>query len=106
MVTHPNISIFVSQISKFMHAPRTPHLEAINRILRYLKDTPGKRIWMRNNNSNKIYSYSNADCAESYDRKLTTGFCTFVGGNLVTWKNKKQNIVTRNIEPWHQRQAS
>ena len=31
-VTRPDISFAVSQISKFMHAPRTPHLDAVNRI--------------------------------------------------------------------------
>jgi hypothetical protein len=35
-VTRPNISFFISQISRFMHSPRTPQLDAINRILRYL----------------------------------------------------------------------
>jgi hypothetical protein len=34
--------------------------------------------------------------AESYDRKSTTGFCTFVGRNLVIWTSKKQNIVSRS----------
>jgi len=40
--------------------------------------------------------YSDADWAGSFDRKSTTGFCTFVGGNLVTWKSKKQNVVARS----------
>jgi hypothetical protein len=83
-VTRPDISFSINQISKFMHAPRTPHLEAINRILRYLKGTPGKEVWMKNNNSNEICGYSDVDWAGSYDRKSTTGYCTFVGGNLVT----------------------
>ena len=95
-VTRPDISFSVSQISKFMHSPRTPHLEAINRILRYLKGNPGKGILMKNNNSNNICGYSDADWAGSFDRKSTTGFCTFVGGNLVTWKSKKQNVVARS----------
>ena len=34
-VTRPDISFAVSQVSQFMHAPRTLHLDAINRILRY-----------------------------------------------------------------------
>ena len=79
-----------------MHSPRTPHLEAINKILRYLKGNPGMGIWMKNNNSNTICGYSDADWAGSFDRKSTTGFCTFVGGNLVTWKSKKQNVVARS----------
>jgi hypothetical protein len=95
-VTRPDLSFAVSQISKFMHSPRTPHLDVVNRILRYLKRSPGKEIWMRKNNTNAICSYSNANWAESFDRKSTIGFCTFVGGDLVTWKNKKQNVVARS----------
>jgi hypothetical protein len=95
-VTRPDISFSISQISQFMHSPRTQHLKAINRVLRYLKGTPGKGIWMKNNNSNEICGYSDADWAGSFDRKSTIGFCTFVGENLVTWKSKKQNVVARS----------
>ena len=28
-----------------------------------------------------------------YDRKSTLGYCTFVGGNLVTWRSKKPVVV-------------
>jgi hypothetical protein len=37
--------------------------------------------------------FSDADWTGSCDR---TGFCTFVGGNLITWKSKKQNVVVRS----------
>jgi hypothetical protein len=73
-VTRPNISFFVSQISRFMHSPRTTHLNAIDRILRYLKGTPGMGVWMKNNNYNDICAYSNADWAESFERKSTARF--------------------------------
>jgi hypothetical protein len=43
-----------------------------------------------------IVGYSDVDWAGSYDRKSTTGYCTFVGGNLVTWKSKKQNVIARS----------
>jgi hypothetical protein len=68
-VTRPDISFFVCQMSKFMHTPRTPYLEAIHKILRYLKDTPGKEIQMKRNNSNNICDYSNADWVRNFDRK-------------------------------------
>ena len=29
------------------------------------------------------------------DRKSTSGYCTYVGGNLVTWRSKKQNVISR-----------
>jgi hypothetical protein len=83
-VMRPDMSFVVSQISKFMHSPRTPHLDVVNRILRYLKGTLGKGIWMRKNNINNMCGYSGVDWVGSFDRKSTTDFCTFVGGNLVT----------------------
>jgi hypothetical protein len=83
-IMRPDMSFTVTQINKFMHSPRIPHLDVINRILRYLKGTLMKRIGMRKNNINTICGYSDADWVRRFDRKLTTDFCTFVGGNLVT----------------------
>jgi Reverse transcriptase (RNA-dependent DNA polymerase) len=88
-VTRPDIAFAVSVVSQFMYAARTSHLSTIDRILIYLKGTPGQEIWMKKNITNNVVGYSDADWAGSCDRKSTTGFCTFVGGNLVTWKIKK-----------------
>ncbi|KAA0067119.1 Cysteine-rich RLK (receptor-like protein kinase) 8 [Cucumis melo var. makuwa] len=41
--TRPDISFAVSVVSQFMQAPYEKHMETVNRILRYLKNTPGKR---------------------------------------------------------------
>ena len=30
------------------------------------------------------------------DRRSTFGYCSSVGGNLVTWQSKKQNVVARS----------
>jgi hypothetical protein len=95
-VTRRDIAFVVSLVSEFMHAPKTTHLETVDRILKYLKGSLGQVIWMRKNETNSIIGYSYADWAGSYDRKSTTGYCTFVGGNLMTWKIKKQNVVARS----------
>jgi hypothetical protein len=83
-VTRPDISFTVSVISQFMYAPRTGHLNAIDRIHRHLKGTPGQGILMQKNGTNDVVDFSDADWAGSCDRKSITDFCTFVGGNLVT----------------------
>lgn len=41
--------------------------------------------------------YTDADYARSIvDRRSTTRYCMFLGGNLVTWRSKKQNVVARS----------
>ena len=47
------------------------------------------------NRSTEIVGYCDADWAgDRVDRRSTTGYCTFIGGNLVTWKSKKQKVVS------------
>lgn len=77
--------------------PREPHLQAAYRILHYLKSNPGKGILFKRNNILTLEAYTDADYAGSLvDRRSTTGYCTFLGGNLVTWRSKKQNVVARS----------
>jgi len=41
--------------------------------------------------------YTDVDYAGSIvDRRSTIGYCMFLGGNLVTWRSKKQNVVARS----------
>ena len=42
--TRPDIAFAVSVVSRYMHEPRSEHLEAVYRILRYLKGSPGKGL--------------------------------------------------------------
>ncbi|BBG98966.1 hypothetical protein Prudu_008502 [Prunus dulcis] len=43
-ITRPDITYAVHVLSRFMHEPRIPHMDAAVRILRYLKYTPGQGI--------------------------------------------------------------
>ncbi|KAM2140366.1 hypothetical protein ACFX1Q_006779 [Malus domestica] len=80
-----------------MHSPTMEHFNLVKSILRYLKGYVGRGIIMKNNASTQITGYCDADWAgNSIDRKSTTGYCTFVGGNLVSWKSKKQTVVARS----------
>ncbi|MCI21565.1 gag-pol polyprotein [Trifolium medium] len=88
--TRPDIAYAVSVVSQFMHNPSDEHMDAVNRILRYLKSSPGKGLMFSKNNHLNVEGYTDADWAGNVlDRKSTSGYFTFVGGNLVTWRSKK-----------------
>ena len=95
--TRPNIAFAVSVVSQHMHATLDTHMEAVYRILRYLKGSPGKGLFFKKCEGQGVEIYTDADRAGSQsDRRSTTGYCTFVWGNLVTWRSKKQTVVARS----------
>nr|KYP49028.1 hypothetical protein KK1_029231 [Cajanus cajan] len=95
--TRPDIAYAASSISQFMHSPKETHLQVAHRILRYLKGTLGRGILFKRNSNVKLEAYTNVDYAGSIvDRRSITGYCTFLGGNLVTWRTKKQGVVARS----------
>ncbi|KAL5537662.1 hypothetical protein UlMin_045498 [Ulmus minor] len=92
--TRSDIAYAVCVVSQFKNDPRKPYMDAIERILRYLKSTPGKGLLFTKHNHLKVEGYIDADWAGSADnRRSTSGYFTFVGGNLVTWRSKKQPVV-------------
>ncbi|XP_038904363.1 secreted RxLR effector protein 161-like [Benincasa hispida] len=89
--TRPDISYAVSVVSQFMQAPCEEHMTTVERILRYLKGTPGKGLMFKKSDKCCIEAYIDFNWVGSVvDRKSTSGYCTFVWGNLVTWRSKKQ----------------
>lgn len=76
-------------------------------MLRYLKLSPGKGILFSEHNHLQLEAFIDADWAGSMnDRRYNSGYCTFVGGNLLTWRSKEQTVVVRstmrqNINLWH-----
>lgn len=92
--TRLEISYAVGVVSQFMHRPQKDHMEAVWRIIRYLKGTTGHGILFRAHGHLHITGYTDADWAGNpVDRRSTSGYFTFVGGNLVTWRSKKQKVV-------------
>ncbi|XP_076894743.1 uncharacterized protein LOC143547130 [Bidens hawaiensis] len=71
-----------------------PHMEAVWRIIKYLKGTPGHGVLFKKNGHLETQVYTDADWAgDKGNRRSTSGYFTLVGGNLVTWRSKKQKVV-------------
>ncbi|XP_043697527.1 uncharacterized mitochondrial protein AtMg00810-like, partial [Telopea speciosissima] len=96
-VTCPYISFAVGVISQFMQCPKKIHWDAACRVLRYLKSALGKGLIYRPNRNANLVGFSDVVWAGADgERRSTSGYCTFVGGNLVTWKSKKQTTFAQS----------
>ncbi|KAM2672014.1 hypothetical protein EV1_007763 [Malus domestica] len=95
--TRPDIVYAVSMVSQFMHAPSETHMDAVNRILRYLKSAPGKGLMFSKHDHLDVKGYTDADWAGDVTNRLSTsGYFVIVRGNLVSWCSKKQKVVARS----------
>ena len=96
-VTRPDIAHSVSVVSHYMSSPTVDNWAVVEHILCYLKGAPGRGILYDNHGKNRVECFTDADWAGSKeDRRSTSGYCVFVGGNLVSWKSKKQGVVSRS----------
>lgn len=70
------------------------HLEAVYKILRYLKNLLERGLLFSKIGERKIEVLFNVDLARLVkDKRSTTGYCTFIwGNNLVTCRSKKHNL--------------
>ncbi|KAJ9541134.1 hypothetical protein OSB04_027640 [Centaurea solstitialis] len=95
--TRPDIAYAVQQICLFMHAPREPHFAFMKRILRYIQGTLDHGLRIHVSRAQSLTAYSDADwggCPDS--RRSTSGYCIFLGDNLVSWSSKRQPTISRS----------
>nr|KYP65464.1 Copia protein [Cajanus cajan] len=80
-----------------MANPTKSHLGATKRVLKYLKGCPNKGLYFKRNSPIHLIGFSDADWATCVStRRSVTSYCFFIGNSLISWKTKKQNIVSRS----------
>lgn len=95
--TRPDVSFSVNYLSRYQNCYNETHYKYALRILKYLYLTRDLKLtYRRNENVNIIDCYVDADWAgDSLDRKSTTGYVIRLFGNVIYWKSRKQNSVTK-----------
>ena len=102
MNSRPDIAYSVSQVCRFTHDPREPHVKAVKMIVRYLKATKDRGLILKPDKSLALDSYVDADFAGLYgveDRtdpvcvKSRTGYFIMIGGCPLVWKSKLQQLI-------------
>ncbi|CAN6487417.1 unnamed protein product [Victoria cruziana] len=99
--TRPDIAYSVNQVSQFMHSPTDCHMKAVKHILRYLKSTIGDGLTYTHTEAtlegHTLSTYTDVDWAGDPDeRRSISGYCIYLGANLISWSSRKQRAVSRS----------
>jgi hypothetical protein len=102
--TRPNIAYAVQQICLHMHDPRDQHLTLVKQVLRYVKGTLHHGLQLTPSTTDHLVSYTDADwvgCPDTH--RSTSGYCVFLGHNLVSWSSRRQHIISCRVPSSRQR---
>jgi hypothetical protein len=95
--TRPNLAYSVGIVSRFMDKPKSSHLIAVKRILRYVKGTIDYGVFFPANdrkNECKLMGYTDSNwCGDVEDRKSTAGYIFYFGEAPISWCSKKEPVV-------------
>ena len=95
MCTRPDISFAVQNVARKMQNPTEDDWNAVKRIIQYLKSTKDFKLTYTKNTNSKLVGYSDASYApNSKDRKSISGYIFIKNGAAISWKSKKQPIVS------------
>ncbi|GJY98781.1 ribonuclease H-like domain-containing protein [Tanacetum coccineum] len=95
--TRPDLSYAVQQVCLYMHDPREPHFTALKRIMRYVQGTLELGLQLYASATTSLVGYTDADWAGCPStRRSTSGYCVFLGDNLLSWSAKRQHTISRS----------
>jgi hypothetical protein len=96
-LTRPNLSFYVNYVSQFLQSPSLASMKMVRRILRYVKGSIHFGLHLTGDTTLDLCGFFDADWAGCpTTRRSTTGFCTFLGRNIISWCAKKQPTISRS----------
>nr|KYP63315.1 hypothetical protein KK1_017884 [Cajanus cajan] len=92
--SRPDTMFSVYIYARFQVRPKEVHLQAVKRILRYLKGTANLGINFYKSQHFSLLGNCDADyVGDKWERKNTSGGCHFLGRYLVSWTSKRQSTI-------------
>jgi hypothetical protein len=86
----------VRKLSQFVSNPRDDHWQDLERVMRYLKGIVSYGIHYTGY-PRVLEGYCNANwISDANEMYATSGYVFLLGGGAISWKSRKQTILTRS----------
>ncbi|XP_019058893.1 PREDICTED: uncharacterized protein LOC109116982 [Tarenaya hassleriana] len=93
--SRPDLCLSVGICARYQAKPKKSHLQAVKRIIKYVKGTVEYDLHYTKDTSSELVGFCDADWGgHTDDRRSTSGGCFFLGNNMVAWHSKKQNSTS------------
>ncbi|KAL0418757.1 UNVERIFIED_CONTAM: Secreted RxLR effector protein [Sesamum radiatum] len=94
-------------MSRYLQNLKKSHLEAVRRILRYMKSTLGYGIMFKKGEDCRLIGYCDANYAGDHDTRCSTvGYVFMLGSGAVSWCSKRQPTVSLSTNEVEYRAAA
>nr|KYP66595.1 hypothetical protein KK1_012892 [Cajanus cajan] len=96
-ITRPDLAFTVNKLCQYMHRPLQSHWKIVKRVLRYINGTRDHGLLFEKSHNLHLIGYCDSDWASDQDdMRSTSGYCLFLGSNMISWMAKKQQVVSRS----------
>ena len=94
--TCPDLAYTVQKLSQYLQNPTQAHYNALQHTLHYVHSTTGQGILLHATDKLSLQAFSDSDWGVCIDtRRSVTGYLLWLGQSPISWKSKKQTIVSK-----------
>ena len=95
--TRPDIAWAVNKVAQFMHNPLESHWKVVKRILRHLGGTLCHGLQFHPIDEFRLLAFCDSNWESWFGwQKVHSGFCIYLGPNLISWSSRKHQAVSRS----------
>ena len=69
-ITRPDLSYAVNRLSQFLSQPRLPQFKAVQRVLQYVKGTPGQGLFLPSKSEVELRAYAESDLSTTAEAQF------------------------------------
>ena len=96
--TLPDLAYAIYTLSQFMQSLTREHWDAGLRVVKYLKGSPGQRIFLKSDCVFQLTAWCDSDWTGCpLTRRSLSAWLVQLGDSPISWRSKKQDVVSRSL---------